>query len=91
MIKRAEITYSGNVQGVGFRFAARNIAGMFHEISGYVENMSDGSVSVVCEGEQKTVERFIVAIELEMAGYIRDVKVLWSDPTGEFNGFKIRH
>ena len=48
---------SGEVQGVGFRmFAAA--AARRDELRGWVRNLPDGRVEVVCEGDAQTIERF---------------------------------
>lgn len=54
-------TIKGNVQGVGFRSFVYNRAKAFG-IKGYVENLDDGSVRVVAEGEEDhllTFERYL--------------------------------
>ncbi len=45
----------GAVQGVGFRYYARSTA---HHLGvrGYVQNLADGTVKVVCEGSEKAVD-----------------------------------
>lgn len=47
----------GRVQGVGFRYNTRQEA-MRRNLSGWVRNLSDGSVEVVCEGEAPQVKAF---------------------------------
>ena len=49
----------GRVQGVGFRYSARTAAHKLG-ITGWVRNVSDGSVEVVCEGEANAVKRYII-------------------------------
>lgn len=44
-----KITFSGRVQGVGFRFTAQRIA-MRCELTGYVRNMPNGSVEMLAQG-----------------------------------------
>jgi acylphosphatase len=41
--------YAGHVQGVGFRYTVRHLAGGF-QVSGFVRNLADGRVEVVAEG-----------------------------------------
>ena len=53
-----EITISGVVQGVGFRFSARNAARIYG-ISGYVMNLPDGSVFIEAEGPEFNINQFI--------------------------------
>ncbi|HCM26699.1 MAG TPA: acylphosphatase [Treponema sp.] len=48
---------AGRVQGVGFRWAARDEAGRLG-LSGWVRNERDGSVSVFAQGEKERLERF---------------------------------
>ena len=44
----------GRVQGVGFRYHARSRA-LRLSLTGYVQNSSDGSVRVVCEGSDNSL------------------------------------
>jgi acylphosphatase len=48
----------GSVQGVGFRYTARNTAASYG-IKGYVKNMPDGSVYIESEGPEKNVLEFV--------------------------------
>ena len=86
---RAQVFYSGNVQGVGFRFTARWLAKGF-EVAGFVCNLADGRVELVCEGAPEEVRGFLSAIEEEMRPYIRSKEVEEDKATGEFSGFEIR-
>ena len=58
MVHRADIRVIGIVQGVYFRYAAKRKADEFG-LSGAVRNMPDGSVHIVCEGDEKDVARLI--------------------------------
>lgn len=86
----AHVHYSGNVQGVGFRWTARNLAGGF-DVGGYVRNLPDGRVELYAEGEKKEVQGFLDAVRKEMGRRIRDEKTQWGPPTGQASGFNIRH
>ncbi len=46
----------GRVQGVGFRFTAREAAGECG-VAGWVRNLPDGSVEIVAQGSQAAVAR----------------------------------
>ena len=52
----------GRVQGVGFRFFVQSNAKTMG-ITGWVKNMSDGSVTMELQGEAPTVERLIAKIK----------------------------
>jgi len=88
---RMKILYSGQVQGVGFRYTARTAAAGF-EITGVVRNLSDGRVELVAEGARTELEGFRDAIRgAGLAGFIRDENVTWSEAQNEFRGFEIVH
>ena len=53
-----EIRAHGRVQGVGFRAAARNQARRLN-LTGWVENQSDGSVKIRVCGKQEMCNQFI--------------------------------
>ncbi|PKP17333.1 MAG: acylphosphatase [Bacteroidetes bacterium HGW-Bacteroidetes-22] len=50
---------TGRVQGVGFRYGAYHQA-ISMGLNGYVRNLRDGSVEIEIEGEETSVERFIL-------------------------------
>ena len=88
MIAR-HVIYRGRVQGVGFRYTTRDVAGGF-AVAGFVRNLSDGSVELVAEGEADQVEAFLAAIEDRMVGYIKTATVQDATPQG-MQGFSVRH
>jgi len=88
-VLRAEVHFSGHVQGVGFRYSVLQLA-KGYEVSGLVENLPDGRVHLVAEGERSEVDDFVAAIGERMHGYIR--KAERSDLPGprQHEGFLIR-
>lgn len=89
MPTRATITFTGRVQGVGFRATTRSIAEGF-AITGFVRNEPDGSVLCVAEGEREEVDRFVCAVVQAMGSYVRENRCAHAAATGEFTGFAIR-
>jgi len=87
---RREIRYHGRVQGVGFRFTTREIAERFR-VTGFVENLPDGQVLLVAEGDTAELERFAAAIASEMQRFIAGCETYDGPATGEFTDFDIRH
>lgn len=85
---RREILFAGRVQGVGFRYTTRNIAGRF-AVTGFVQNLPDGRVRLLAEGEPDEVERFIAAVSAEMAQFIRGVQDSTAAATGEYDAFEV--
>jgi acylphosphatase len=83
------IFYSGRVQGVGFRYTAKNVA-MGYEVTGTVRNLADGRVELVAEGLKDELEAFQEGIrESGLGGFISNEETKWEDPKGEFRGFGI--
>ena len=85
------IRYKGHVQGVGFRYSVRQIVSGY-EISGTVQNQSDGSVLLEVEGEERELQLFLTELKNEMAGFIREVEeeiLLPESP--KMSGFRILH
>ena len=52
---------SGHVQGVGFRYFVRNLAQQYG-LSGYAQNLRDGRVEFLLQGEPAAVEQAIARI-----------------------------
>lgn len=88
--QRREVDYHGRVQGVGFRYTARQVAAHFR-VTGYVMNLPDGRVHLVVEGNGKELDRFLNSLEAAMAGYIESREVRRRPASGEFEEFGIRH
>ena len=83
------VYYSGNVQGVGFRYTAKTVAAGF-EVTGVVRNLPDGRVELIAEGIRDELQAFQGAIrEAGLDHFIRNESVSWSDAAGDFRGFEI--
>lgn len=87
---RKTITYSGRVQGVGFRYTTDSIAAD-HAVRGYVRNLPDGRVELVAEGEPGAVAAFLTEVTDTMGHYIRKTEGFDSPATGEFPDFRVHH
>jgi len=80
---RYTVHYTGQVQGVGFRYTTQNIAEGL-PVSGYVQNLSDGRVRLVVEGEKEQVDRLLDGITQYLGRYIHQQAVDQSPANGEF-------
>ncbi|MFH1774536.1 MAG: acylphosphatase [Methanobacteriota archaeon] len=58
MPKRCSIIIKNHVQLIGYRGFIEAIA-IKNDLAGFVYNERDGSVKVVCEGEEKTIKNFL--------------------------------
>ena len=77
-----DVVVTGRVQKVGFRaFTKRNA--LILGVKGYVENLDDGRVHAVLEGDQHQVEKMLEAIRQgPVASQVRDVKVTEIEKSG---------
>ncbi len=88
--QRRQVFYSGHVQGVGFRYTARRIAGRF-AVTGFVRNLPDGRVELVAEGTAEELTAFLNEVGERLATNIRSTAVDRRPASGEFSSFEIRH
>ncbi len=83
------VLYSGQVQGVGFRYSVRSVATGF-DVTGTIRNVPDGTVELVVEGVRDELDAFRQAIrESGLDHFIRQEDVSWREASGEFRGFEI--
>ena len=88
--KQYEIRVYGRVQGVGFRYAARNKATELG-LRGWVENLPDGSVRCTVLGDASACNAFI-RWSSTGTGYswVERTEVTEKEPEN-LHGFRIRH
>lgn len=58
-----EISVSGRVQGVGFRYHVRHYAQKLG-VKGFTKNLSDGSVYILADAEQNAFESFCQLVKM---------------------------
>ena len=83
------VFFSGHVQGVGFRYAALQVAREF-DVAGRVSNLADGRVLLETEGAEAEVGAFVAAVEEKMHGYVRKVERSGAKRRAQFTGFIIQ-
>ena len=74
-IARWHVYFSGDVQGVGFRYTARLYARDL-KLSGWVMNLPDGRVEMEVQGPEEKIQNLIVSLK--------------SSPPIRITGFEIR-
>ena len=92
MMIRAKIVAEGDVQKAGYRDIVEDIAVKLG-VKGFVENLRDKTVCVVCEAEKDVVDRFVDAIKIKNDIVdVKNVKVVETSPaTNEFEYFDIKY
>lgn len=89
-MNRKTAYFTGNVQGVGFRYTTQNLA-LQYDVNGYVRNLPDGRVEVVLEGNDEEMNHLVQAIQQRMEGFIKRVDLQESPATHQFDRFSIKH
>ena len=86
-MKRIKVVVSGNIQNVGYRAKVIGIAKTFG-LTGSVQNLDDGRVKIIAEGEDSNLDRFLDAIRIKNTLInVHDVEVERADATGDFAEF----
>ncbi len=73
---------SGQVQGVGYReFVRRNALDL--NLAGYAENLDDGRVEVVAEGDRNDLDLLLVRLRMGPAhAEVEDIELSWGEGGG---------
>jgi acylphosphatase len=85
-----EYIFSGNVQGVGFRFQTASLARKY-AVTGFVRNLGNGDVQLVVDGSPAAVTQFVSAVQAAMANYIGSVDRRELDTHERLTSFDIRY
>lgn len=89
MQRRLECKVTGRVQMVMFRDFIKRAA-RTRGIVGTVENNSDGSVSIVAEGEEiALMELLALSKRGSLFAHVEKVEEAWSSPLGGYKNFDI--
>lgn len=88
-MERLEAVVSGRVQVVMYRdFCCRNARAL--ELVGTVQNLRDGTVRVIAEGERAKLDEFALRLwKGSMFSKVEMVKTNFMAATGEFDKFRI--
>ena len=87
---RYDISFSGRVQGVGFRYTTCRVAERL-DVAGWVRNEPDGTVRCVAEGAADELERFVAGVKEAMKGCVNDARIQTQGATGEFSSFLVHY
>lgn len=87
---KAELSVSGLVQGVGFRYFVYSKAQNL-ELNGYTKNLFSGEVVTVVEGEKHLVAELIDYIKIGPSrSHVKSHSVNWFEYKNEFKIFEIK-
>ena len=80
--------FEGHVQGVGFRYQTVAVAKGF-DVTGYVQNMTDGRVHLYAEGEEAEVVAFQAEVESELKNYVKESVIKTNNGVRTCQNFRI--
>ncbi len=83
------VRFSGQVQGVGFRYTAVRLADGY-DVTGYVRNLPGGDVECLIEGDAGQIDHFLDSLRGRMRGYIEGENQKRLAYTGRFDSFSVR-
>lgn len=83
------VHFDGDVQGVGFRYAACRVAESY-EVTGYVRNLPDGRVECLAEGTPEEIDAFLRELTRHMGHYIRRTTQQSQPYSGAYKSFTVR-
>lgn len=88
-MKQCHIFISGFVQGVGFRHYIKSKANEL-ELTGFVQNMPDGSIEAVFMGDKSSIEEIIKHCKKgPFLSNVENVEIEWKKPSKKFEDFVI--
>lgn len=91
MAERLSARVFGMVQGVGYRYFVISQARRLG-LTGFVRNLSDGSVEVEAEGEAGRLRQLLSLLGSGPAGAtVERVEAGWGRPGGRYQSFDINH
>ena len=87
---RLKVVIRGEVQGVGFRWAVQRQAGRLG-LTGYAENLPDGSVRVEAEGDPDRLDQLEAFLQQGPSwAEVQSLESTRTPATGEFGDFGTR-
>ncbi|MGC9311423.1 MAG: acylphosphatase [Sediminispirochaetaceae bacterium] len=89
--KACEVKVEGRVQGVGFRYSAIRAARRY-QVTGWVRNEYDGSVTLFCEGQADAVDGFVDWCRAgPSSAHVIDVTIIPRTYRGRYSTFSVAY
>jgi len=89
MRSRAHVIFYGRVQGVWFRSNTERKA-VEEGLTGWVQNLPDGSVEALFEGDKNTIQSVIDWCQHDQPyARVDRIELSWHEFKDEYNGFRV--
>jgi acylphosphatase len=82
------IVFRGHVQGVGFRYTAKQIAQQYN-LAGFVRNLADGTVEMLLQGPAQDIDTCIREVQDSFEGYLRDTQIEEAPFNPRYTDFRV--
>lgn len=90
-MKEVEIGIFGKVQDVGFRYSTLHEATSLF-LTGYVKNLEDGSVQIVAQGDEKSLDQLVSWVKIgPRFANVDKITTDFREPNAKFKIFEIRY
>jgi acylphosphatase len=90
--QRMELSINGRVQGVGFRHFTVTNADKLEDVTGWVKNEPDGTVSLIAEGPKNQLDQLKSSVrEGPRSARVDDIQGHRTKSRDEFSDFKVRY
>ena len=87
LMNKVTLHISGNVQRVGYRAKVISIANAL-AIKGFIQNLPDGRVKIIAQGEQSELDKLIQAINISNSLInVTNIEQEYSIPSDDYEGF----
>jgi len=87
LMNKVTLHISGNVQRVGYRVKVISIANALG-IKGFIQNLPDGKVKIIAQGEQSELDKLIQAINISNSLInVTNIEQEYSIPSDDYEGF----
>lgn len=81
----------GDVQGVGFRWTAREMARSM-KLTGYARNVPDGVLEIVAQGPKEVLEKYVTWVKVGPSlSRVDKVETEFREPKQTYSDFEITH
>ena len=84
------VIFKGQVQGVGFRYTTKRIAGRY-DVTGFVRNLPDGTVEVLVQGPPQEVDDCLDEVRSSFRDHIHDSRIERTSYNSRYTDFRIEH
>ncbi len=89
MMKQLHAIFFGKVQGVGFRYIAKDLADQLN-IFGWVKNLDDDQVELLAEGDEKSLKELLDKLNKSFE-INKNSQIEWNKISKNYSSFEVKY